>query len=253
MAVADIAFRDRRPLCRILSRSTASGPSAARTPTSRRVGWSASPAEYDLDLRVRPVLPLAIRTPEFFERVHPLWPPYLMRDTTRIAESLGIPYGWPRPDPVVQEFPSRRISTPPAVHPPADQARDRCRRTGSGPVIHRRGLPAHLGRRRDRMARGIASGGRDPRAGLDLAQMDAAVAADAPATTPPSSATRSTSRRPAAGGSPPSRSRASRSSARTASICSCGGSGSTASKSDAPNGGMRSLRSLSRPTSFLES
>ena len=36
-------------------------------------------AEYDVDLRIRPVLPLAIRTPDFFERVNPLWPPYLMR------------------------------------------------------------------------------------------------------------------------------------------------------------------------------
>ena len=30
--------------------------------------------EWDIELAVRPVLPLAIRTPEFFERVHPLWP-----------------------------------------------------------------------------------------------------------------------------------------------------------------------------------
>jgi 2-hydroxychromene-2-carboxylate isomerase len=66
--------------------------------------------QYDLELRVRPVLPLAVRNPEFFERVNPLWPPYLLRDTMRIAESLGIGYGWPRPDPVVQEFPSRKIA-----------------------------------------------------------------------------------------------------------------------------------------------
>jgi len=66
--------------------------------------------EYDLDVNVRPVLPLAVRKPEFFEQVNPLWPPYLLRDTMRIAEYLGIDYGWPRPDPVVQEFPSRKIA-----------------------------------------------------------------------------------------------------------------------------------------------
>ena len=42
-------------------------------------------ARYDVEVRVKPVLPLAVRTPDFFDRVNPLWPPYLMRDTTRIA------------------------------------------------------------------------------------------------------------------------------------------------------------------------
>ena len=51
--------------------------------------------EYDLDVRVRPVLPIAVRIPGFFDTVNPLWPPYLMRDTWRIAEYEGIPYGWP--------------------------------------------------------------------------------------------------------------------------------------------------------------
>ena len=66
--------------------------------------------EYDVDVHVRVVLPLAVRVPGFFERVNPLWPPYLLRDTARIAEHLGLPYGWPRPDPIVQEFPSRRVA-----------------------------------------------------------------------------------------------------------------------------------------------
>jgi 2-hydroxychromene-2-carboxylate isomerase len=65
---------------------------------------------YDLSIHVRPVLPLAVRVEGFFDRVNPLWPPYLFRDTTRIAESLGMPYAWPRPDPIVQEFPSRKVA-----------------------------------------------------------------------------------------------------------------------------------------------
>ena len=67
-------------------------------------------AEYELDLRVRPVLPLAVRDPQFFERVNPLWPPYLLRDTMRIAEYLGIPYRWPQPDPIVQDYATRRVA-----------------------------------------------------------------------------------------------------------------------------------------------
>ena len=47
--------------------------------------------EYDLDVSVRPVLPIAVRIPGFFKSVNPHWPPYLMRDTMRIAECNRIP------------------------------------------------------------------------------------------------------------------------------------------------------------------
>ena len=52
---------------------------------------------YDLSVRMRIVYPIAVRIPGFFKRVDPLWPPYLMRDTRRIADMRGIPYRWPRP------------------------------------------------------------------------------------------------------------------------------------------------------------
>jgi 2-hydroxychromene-2-carboxylate isomerase len=65
---------------------------------------------YDLCVHVRPVLPIAVRIEGFFDRVNPLWPPYLFRDTLRIAQSLGLPYAWPQPDPIVQEFPSRKVA-----------------------------------------------------------------------------------------------------------------------------------------------
>ena len=56
--------------------------------------------EYDVRVNVKPVLPLALRKPEFFEQVNPLWPPYLLRDTFRISQHLGLDYSWPRPDTV---------------------------------------------------------------------------------------------------------------------------------------------------------
>lgn len=55
---------------------------------------------YDVTVNVRPVYPLAIRTPEFFKAVHPRWIDYLMIDIVRIGEMNGIPIAWPRPDPV---------------------------------------------------------------------------------------------------------------------------------------------------------
>jgi len=60
--------------------------------------------EYDVKANVRPVYPIALRIEGFFKQVNPMWPPYVMRDTTRIAEMLGMPYAWPSPDPVVMNL-----------------------------------------------------------------------------------------------------------------------------------------------------
>jgi len=73
--------------------------------------------DYDLNINVRPVYPLAVRSGEFFGQVNPMWIPYLMRDTYRISQMLEMPYRWPRPDPVVVD-PQTRAATPnqPYIH-----------------------------------------------------------------------------------------------------------------------------------------
>lgn len=134
--------------------------------------------EKDVAIHVRPVLPIAIRTPEFFDQVNPLWPPYLLRDTVRIAEMEGLPYGWPRPDPVVQDFATRTIpAEQPYIH--------RLTRLGIEASARGRGLPFI-----DEVSQVIWSGTVDgwhqgthladaaERAGLDLAELEAAVNAD---------------------------------------------------------------------------
>lgn len=136
---------------------------------------------YALELRVRPVLPLAVREPDFFKRVNPLWPAYLMRDTVRVAEYHGIDYGWPRPDPVVQTLQEGRLVTAPEqpyIH--------RLTRLGALAVERGRGLPFI-----DEVSRLIWGGkvvgwhegshlaDACGRAGLDLAELDAAAAGDA--------------------------------------------------------------------------
>ncbi|MFT4581479.1 MAG: 2-hydroxychromene-2-carboxylate isomerase [Gammaproteobacteria bacterium] len=68
-------------------------------------------AEYDLAFDLKPVYPLAISDPTFFQRIDPLFPRYLFRDTARLAERLNIPYRWPRPDPVVQDMDKNVTST----------------------------------------------------------------------------------------------------------------------------------------------
>lgn len=60
-------------------------------------------ARYDIAPRMRIVTPIALRIPGFFKNVNPLWPPYLLRDTFRIAQMNAIPYRWPRPDPIVMD------------------------------------------------------------------------------------------------------------------------------------------------------
>jgi 2-hydroxychromene-2-carboxylate isomerase len=65
---------------------------------------------WDVEANLRPVLPIAVRLPGFFETVNPLWPPYLARDCKRIAEMSGIPYRWPRPDPIVQDRETRKVA-----------------------------------------------------------------------------------------------------------------------------------------------
>ena len=90
-------------------------------------------ARYALDVHVRPVLPLAVRTPDFFKRVNPLFPQYLVRDVLRLGDFHGIPIRWPRPDPVVM---SRDGS-----YPPEQPYIHRLTRLGVAAAERGRGLP----------------------------------------------------------------------------------------------------------------
>lgn len=56
---------------------------------------------YDVEVRMRPVYPLAVRSKGFFSKQDPLFVPYLVRDCRRQGEFLGLPLAWPNPDPVV--------------------------------------------------------------------------------------------------------------------------------------------------------
>lgn len=67
--------------------------------------------DYDVKAVVRPVYPIAVRIPGFFKQVNPMWPPYLMKDTRRIAEMEGLPYAWPSPDPIVMDMKSGEVAT----------------------------------------------------------------------------------------------------------------------------------------------
>ncbi len=67
-------------------------------------------AKYDLHINLRPVYPLAIREPDFFERNHPNWIGYVLKDMARVAQYHNIPLAFPNPDPIVQDMVTRKIS-----------------------------------------------------------------------------------------------------------------------------------------------
>ncbi|WP_323761664.1 2-hydroxychromene-2-carboxylate isomerase [Maricaulis sp.] len=67
-------------------------------------------AEWDLIVNVRPVRPLALRQPDFFEREDPMWMGYLLTDVLRLADYLGMPIGLPSPDPVLMASDRKRAA-----------------------------------------------------------------------------------------------------------------------------------------------
>lgn len=72
---------------------------------------------YDVRVSMRIVAPIALRVPGFFKQVNPLWPPYLLRDTYRLSQYLAVPYGWPKPDPVVMDMATGEVPTAqPHIH-----------------------------------------------------------------------------------------------------------------------------------------
>jgi 2-hydroxychromene-2-carboxylate isomerase len=135
-------------------------------------------ATYDVDLRIRPVYPLAVRVDGFFKRQDKRWPMYVGRDCFRVAQMLGMTFGPPRPDPILMDFAS------------GDVARDqphirRLTHLGQAAVERGAALPfikevSHLiwsGQTQgwdqgDHLAQATA------RAGLDLAELEAVIAAE---------------------------------------------------------------------------
>lgn len=135
-------------------------------------------AEFDVRCNLRVVYPIAVRQADFFANADPLWFSYFMRDVFRCGQFLGVPIRWPVPDPVVMDVATRTY--------PAEQPHIfRLTQLGQAAAEAGKGLAFiaevsamiwsgstdhwHEG---DHLARAAA------RAGLDLAALDATVAAE---------------------------------------------------------------------------
>lgn len=131
--------------------------------------------DYEVDVRLRPVLPVAVRAKEtlFTEDRKPAVR-YIMRDCIRRAEFLGMEIGFPSPDPVVQDLDTFEVS---------EEQTYIYRLVGLGVEAQRRGKGlefayhvAHLiwggepgWNEGDKLEKAAA------KAGLDLAEMEAAL------------------------------------------------------------------------------
>ncbi len=133
---------------------------------------------YDLTVNLRPVYPLAVRVPGFFKKANPQFARYVVRDSTRVAEFEGIPFRFPRPDPIVQDMTTLDVATEqPYIH--------RLTRLGAMAQLEGRSLVFTHALARvmwDGTVAGWNEGDHLARAakaaGFDLAAMDAAIASD---------------------------------------------------------------------------
>ena len=135
--------------------------------------------QYDVDIALRIVWPSAVRNPDLLFTGNPAAPMYILRDSMRAGEFLGIPIQWPRPDPIIQNMQTREIA-------PEQPIIRRVCRIGHAAVRRGKGMAFA-----DEVSRIIYSGevdgwnegdhlaGAAARAGLDLAELDAEALGDA--------------------------------------------------------------------------
>lgn len=133
--------------------------------------------DYDVDVQLRVVLPLAVRNPQaLFDPTNRKPPMYIARDSIRRGEMLGRPVVFPTdPDPIVQDFRTMEVAKEqPYIY----------RLSKLGVEANRRGRGVELA---DRVAALIFGGTRGwdrgdllkdavADAGLDLDTLDAAIA-----------------------------------------------------------------------------
>lgn len=66
--------------------------------------------DYNVEIDFRPVRPLALREPDFFERGRKQFLPYLMKDVFREAERLGLAVAPPNPDPIDMDMANGKVA-----------------------------------------------------------------------------------------------------------------------------------------------
>ena len=132
---------------------------------------------YDFDIALRPVWPLAFRHPSALFDAPAAYMTYYDLDTARVAEQLGVPLANPDPEPATLDW---------SIRAPASEQPHIRRITRLGAEAERRGSGFAFARafsdlvfaRGPGWNRGSRMEDAIGKAGLDLAQMDGAIARD---------------------------------------------------------------------------
>lgn len=133
---------------------------------------------YDVTVNLRPVYPLAVRVPGFFKTANPQFARYVVLDSRRVAEHDGIPFRFPRPDPIVQDMTTLDVAAEqPYIHRLTRlcamaqiDGRSLAFTAAIAPVLWDGSVAGW--NEGDHLARAAAA------AGFDLSAMDAAIGAD---------------------------------------------------------------------------
>lgn len=67
-------------------------------------------SDYAVKVKFRPVLPIAVRSPDFFNPENLKRGRYIIQDWPRQARFLGLSDKWPSPDPIVQDMQTFKIA-----------------------------------------------------------------------------------------------------------------------------------------------
>jgi 2-hydroxychromene-2-carboxylate isomerase len=135
-------------------------------------------AVWDVEVTLRPVYPLGVRVPGFFRRANPQFAKYVVLDSSRVAQREGIPFRFPRPDPIVQDMTTLDVAAEqPYIHRLTQLAaaaqlegRSLAFTQAIAPVLWDGSVKGW--NEGDHLARAAST------AGFDLAALDAAIAAD---------------------------------------------------------------------------
>ncbi|MDR6850844.1 2-hydroxychromene-2-carboxylate isomerase [Sphingomonas sp. BE123] len=133
-------------------------------------------ADYDVDVQLRVVLPLAVRNPQaLFDPANRKPPRYIAMDSMRRGEMLGRPVVLPAdPDPIVQDFRTMEVAREQPYIYRLSKLGVEANRRGRGVELADRVAALIFGGTKgwdkgDLLANAVAS------AGLDLAELDAAI------------------------------------------------------------------------------
>lgn len=136
---------------------------------------------FDVEIDLRVVWPIAVRDPDILFAGNPNVGRYIMMDAFRTAQMLDIPYRWPQPDPVVQDFATREVAADqPYIHRICRLGQAASRR-GKGLVFADEASKLIFGGKTDNWHEGDHLAGAATRAGLDFAELEAEAASDAEA------------------------------------------------------------------------